>query len=166
MSSPRLFTLLVMFMGGFGLGNTASALDSCRSEVLNARDLGGYQPIGGPAAVESAEHGTDKEIPVRDRRSGQACIATVTCDDGYWDFEGVDCSNVQRRCDATTWTVYDLGGWSPVGGYVRLPASRNHEEFSFRSEASDGRRCTIIAECNTGVWRPNWAASACPGSRR
>src|SRR5437762_2100461 len=86
----------------------------CASRTLTPYDLQGYRPIGS-STVPSANAGAVEQIPVTN--GSQACVANVRCEYyGNWQTEYVNCNTNTYSCQPRTYTVYDLGGWTPLGG--------------------------------------------------
>ncbi len=147
------------------LGFKVQAAQSCASTVLTPHDLNGWTPSPHAASVESANAGTVKTIPVTDGASW--CQASVRCtNSGRWRLLNVDCNQNPYYCPSKTFTVYDLGGWDPIGGSYSTNNGQNGQRERFCARASDGRTCKVVVRCNAGVWSPDWSTSACPNHCR
>ncbi len=135
--------------------------NQCPSKQFTGNDFyyyGNYRPLPASASVPSAYAGVQKAVAVRDLDTGRLCNASVTCQyAGYWSIDGIDCHFQAQYCPSTRWTVYDLGGWTPVGGSVTLPDGDVGDMRWFRAFASDGRYCNIGARCIVGNWSPNFS---------
>lgn len=138
---------------------------ACKSQALTAKDLNGWQPAGGSFSVASANEGTVKQIPVTDGASW--CQANVVCNYwGQWELRNIDCSQNPYLCESKTFTVYDLGGWTPVGGSFTTGNGKHGKTRNFCASASNGKTCRIVLRCQAGAWNPDWTASACPNHCR
>lgn len=138
--------------------------NQCPSQKFYSEDFGEYgEFITLPASstVASAFAGTTKTIGLREAYTGRVCHGYVYCNYGrYWSVSGVNCNVVSNSCPSTTWTVYDLGGWEPVGGAAYLPNGYIGQTLTVRTRASNGKTCNVIARCSAGNWSPNF--SQCP----
>jgi hypothetical protein len=151
MSIRSIFVILA------GLCGTAASATECPSHAFTRYDFGGeYDPIG-EGSVPSAMAGQAKTLSVVDIRGGEVCEATVVCNyGGYWTVNGVECGGNTSFCPATQWTVYDLGGWAPVGGVAYLPTAGDGYEMGVPTTASNGRSCEVQAVCELGHWTPDF----------